>query len=66
LEKGELHEDRWTYRAKSNGRGGEAYQAAVSCMRLMDGICKIIAELIEHSLNPGVVLVGDELADDTL
>ena len=66
LEKGELHEGRGTYRAKGNGGGGQAYQTSVSCMRLVDGISKIIAELIEDSLDPGVVLVGDELADDTL
>jgi hypothetical protein len=35
-------------------------------MRLVDGIGEIITELIENSLDPGVVLAGDELADDTL
>jgi hypothetical protein len=66
LGKGELHEGRWTYRTKSNGGGGQAYQASVSCMRLVDGIGEIITELVENSLDPGVVLAGDELADDTL
>lgn len=35
-------------------------------MRLMDGISKIIAELVENSLDPSVVFLSDKLADDTL
>jgi hypothetical protein len=35
-------------------------------MRLVDGIGKLVAQLIEDSLNPRVVFLGNELADDTL
>jgi hypothetical protein len=35
-------------------------------MRLVDGIGEIITELIKNSLDPGVVLAGDELAVVTL
>jgi hypothetical protein len=52
-----------TYRAEGNGSGCQPYQATVSCMWLMYRIGKVIAELIKNSLDPGVVLCGDELAD---
>lgn len=55
-----------TYRAEGNGSGRQPYQAAVPCMWLMDGIGKVVAELVEDGLDPGVVICGDELADDTL
>ncbi len=48
-----------TYRAKSNGGSGQAYQASVPCMRVVDGIGKVIAELVDDGLDPGVVLLGD-------
>lgn len=35
-------------------------------MRLVDGIGKLVAELIENSLDPVVVLLSNELADDPL
>ena len=52
----------WTYRAKSNGGGGQSYQSSVPCMRLVDGIGEVITELVENGLDPGVVLLGDEVA----
>jgi len=36
-------EARRTYRTESDSSSGQAYQAAVACMRLMDGICILIA-----------------------
>jgi hypothetical protein len=35
-------------------------------MGLVDGIGKLVAELVEDGLNSGVVACGDELADDPL
>lgn len=35
-------------------------------MRLVDGVGKFVAELIEDGLDPGIVLLGDQLADDAL
>lgn len=55
-----------TYGAEGNSGSGEAYETAIACMRLVDGIGKVVAELVEDSLNPGVVLVGGELADHPL
>lgn len=31
-------------------------------MRLVDGIGEVIAKLVEDGLDPGVVLLGDEVA----
>ena len=53
-----------TYRAKSNGGSGQAYQPPVPCMRLVDSIGKVVAELVEDGLDPGVVLLGDKVADE--
>ena len=33
-------------------------------MRLMDSICKVIAELVEDGLDPGIVLLGNKIADE--
>ncbi len=33
-------------------------------MRLVDSIGKVIAELVEDGLDPGVVLLGDKVADE--
>ena len=44
-----------TYRAKSNSGGGQTYQASISCMRLMNGICIVVTKLVEDGLDPLVV-----------
>lgn len=45
-----------TYRSQGDGGCSQAYEAAISCMRLMDGISELVAELVEDSLDPGIVL----------
>jgi hypothetical protein len=35
-------------------------------MGLMDGIGKLVAQLIKDGLNPRVVFLGNQLADDAL
>lgn len=55
-----------TYRTKGNGSSGQPYQTSVPGMRLVNGIGKVIAELIQDGLDATVVLDGDELADYAL
>jgi hypothetical protein len=35
-------------------------------MRLVDGVGEVVAELVEDGLDPGIVLLGDKLADEPL
>lgn len=51
------------YGAKGNSGGGEAYQAPITGMRLMNGIGILIAERVEDGLNPSKVLGDDQVAD---
>ncbi len=55
-----------THRAEGNSSGSQAYKTTVSCMRLMNGICILIAELVKDGLNSGIVLGGNKLADHAL
>lgn len=55
-----------TYRAKGNSSSGQAYQASIASVRLVNGIGKLITELIENGLNLGVVLCGNHFSDDAL
>jgi len=56
--------DKGSYWTKGDGGCSQAYEPAVSCMRLMDGICIFIAKLLKDSMNLDVLAVGDKLADD--
>ena len=53
-----------TYRAEGDSGGGQADQPSVAGMGLVDGVRKVIAELVEDGLDPGVVLLGDKVADE--
>jgi len=55
-----------TYRTKSDGSSSQSYQAPVPRMRLVDGIGKVVTKLIEDGLDPGIVLLGDKVADEAL
>ena len=55
-----------TYRAESDGCGSQAYQASVACMRLMDGISEVVAELVKHGFDSGIILGMDKFADNAL
>lgn len=55
-----------TYRAKCNGGGGEADQASITGVRLVDSIGILIAQLIEDGLDPRVVFGHDQLTNDPL
>ena len=48
-----------TYRAEGDSRGSQAYQASITSMRLMDSKGELVAELIENSLDFGIVLAGN-------
>ena len=48
-----------TYGAEGDSRGCQAYQASITSMRLMDGKGELVAELIENSLDFGIVLAGN-------
>lgn len=52
-----------TYRTKSYGSSSEAYQAAVTGMRLMNSICELIAELVEDGRHSGIVLGDDKFTN---
>lgn len=53
-----------TYRAEGDGGSGQADQPSVPGMGLMDGVGKVITELVEDGLNPQVVLLSDKIADE--
>lgn len=55
-----------TYGTQSNGGSSQADQAAIAGMGLMDGIGKVVAQLLEDGRDPGVVSAGDQVADDAL
>jgi len=55
-----------TYRTESDGCGSQAYQASVACMRLMDGISEVVAELVKHGFDSGIILGMDKFADNAL
>lgn len=55
-----------TYWAEGDGGSGQAYQAAVAGMWVVDGICILVAELVEDGEDAVVVLGGHQLADDAL
>jgi hypothetical protein len=55
-----------TYRTKGNSGSSQPYQPAVPRMRLMNGIGKLVTKLVEDCLDPGIVIFGDELANDAL
>lgn len=55
-----------TYRTKSDGSSSQSYQASVPRMRLVDGISKVVAKLIEDGLDTGIVLLGDKVANEAL
>lgn len=55
-----------TYGAESNGGSSQAYETPIPGMGLVDGISKVIAELVQDGFDSGVVLCGNELSDDPL
>lgn len=55
-----------THRTKCYGGSRQTYEAAISCMRLMHGIGKVVAELVQNLLYLGVVLVRNMLPNEPL
>lgn len=55
-----------THGAEGNSGSSKAYQASIPCMRLMDGICIVVAELVENGIDPLPVLGGDQVANHAL
>lgn len=53
-----------TYRSKCNGSSGKADEAAISGMGLVNGICIVIAELIEDFFNLLVLAGSAQFPDD--